>query len=218
MEIVLYYLHCLTKGVFMNRSLIVVAVALALTACSSTKNSGLIADQKLATSFVNEQIKIETKCAMFGSDNDCKIVAIEATGTAPSFGATVNNRKNALTRAEMKAKANVAEFMDSQISTEKVQTTIAKNIEKASDRVKSGNADGSTVEMTDQEAKNVSLRENNNNTVVTLTETVRTSSRAMLRGFRKIKEEVVGDQEVAVTIRWDIQSNNAGKQLKQLMQ
>jgi len=202
----------------MKRILSVVAIATLMTACSSTKPSNMVGDQKLSTSFVNEHIKIETKCSWFGSDSDCKIVAIEATATAPSFGATVNNRKVALTRAEMRAKGNVAEFLDSQVSTSRVQTTIAKNIEKASDKVRQGKSDGETVEMTDTEAKNISLRENANDTSVTLTETLRTSSQAILRGFRKVDEKVVGDQEVAVTIRWDVQSNNSRKQLQQMMQ
>lgn len=202
----------------MKRILSVVAIATLMTACSSTKPSNMVGDQKLSTSFVNEHIKIETKCSWFGPESDCKIVAIEATATAPSFGATVSNRKVALTRAEMRAKGNVAEFLDTQVSTSRVQTTIAKNIEKASDKVREGKASSETVEMTDQEAKNISLRENTNDTSVTLTETLRTSSQAILRGFRKVDEKVVGDQEVAVTIRWDVQSNNSRKQLQQMMQ
>ena len=55
-------------------------------------------------------------------------------------------------------------------------------------------------------------------TAIHLTETVRTSASAMLRGFIKIREEVTGDQEVAVTVRWDLQSNNSRKQLQNLMQ
>lgn len=202
----------------MKRLLAILAVALVVTACSSTKSNDPIASQKLSTSFVSENIKIETKCDWFGMGKDCQLIAIEATGTAPSFGATVNNRKNALIRAEMRAKANVSEFLDNQVSTNRVQTTIAKNIEKATDKVNSGKADGQPVEMTDQEAKNISLRENTNDTVVTLTETIRTSSQAILRGFRKVNERVVGDQEVAVTIRWDIESNTSRKQLLRAMQ
>ena len=125
----------------MKRLAISVAVAtLVLTGCGSTsKSTDKIVEQKLSTSFVSEDIKIETKCAWFGMSSECNIVAIEATGTAPSFGGTVNNRRNALTRAELRAKASVAEFLDTQVSSTRVQTTLAKNIEKASDKVRSGN-------------------------------------------------------------------------------
>jgi hypothetical protein len=57
------------------------------------------------------------------------------------------------------------------------------------------------------------LRENQNDTVVQLTETIKTNSSAILKGFTKIKEEVVGPQEVAVTIRWDIDSELVRNQL-----
>ena len=145
----------------MKRTLTVLAVATLMTACSSIKPNNPISEQKLSTNFVSEKIKIETKCNYFGMGSDCNIVAIEATGTAPSYGNTVNNRKTALVRAEMNAKAQVSEFLNNEITTSRVNTTIAKNIEKASDKVGSGNAnDGETVEMTDTEAKNVSLREN----------------------------------------------------------
>lgn len=177
----------------------------------------MVADQKLETSFVGEQIKIETKCSWMGMGSDCQVVAIEATGTAPSFGNTVNNRKVALTRAEMRAKANVAEFLETQVNSDRVNSTISKNIERASDKVKSGKADNEPVAMSDEEAKTISLRENNNDTVVTLTETIHTSAQQILRGFRKVNEKVVGNQEVAVTIRWDTESNNSRKQLQLLM-
>ena len=200
----------------MKRLAISVAVAtLVLTGCGSTsKSTDKIVEQKLSTSFVSEDIKIETKCAWFGMSSECNIVAIEATGTAPSFGGTVNNRRNALTRAELRAKASVAEFLDTQVSSTRVQTTLAKNIEKASDKVRSGNDDDQPVEMTDKEAKNISLRENNNTTAVTLTETLRTSASAVLRGFHKVNERVIGDQEVAVTIRWDKESAQISNQLR----
>jgi hypothetical protein len=99
-----------------------------------------------------------------------------------------------------------------------VQTTIAKNLEKATDKVNSGKADENPVEMTDKEAKAISSRENVNDTVVQLTETIRTSSGAILKGFIKIDERVVAEQEVSVTIRWDIDSDNSRNQFIKKMQ
>ena len=203
----------------MKHTLTAVALVSLLAACSSmktgngTNSSDPIASQKLSTSFTSENIKIETKCSWFSFKRDCKIVAIEATGTAPSFGNTTNNLRNALTRAEMRANANVSEFLNKEITTNRVNNTIAKNIEKATDKVNSGKADEKSVEMTDKEAKNISLRENTNDTVVQLTETIQTSSRSILKGFIKVKEDVVGVQEVSVTIRWDLDSEDALKQL-----
>lgn len=208
----------------MKLKLSALVIALSLAACSSTKPSNgsntntPIANQKLSTSFVGERIKIETKCSLASFGNDCQLVAIESTGTAPAFGNTTNNLKNALTRAELRANAQVAEFLNKEVSTSRVQNTIAKNIEKAVDKVSSGKTDDNPVEMTDKEASNINLRENNNHTVVTLTENIQTSARAILSGFVKIDEKVIGDQEVAVTIRWDVESGVARKQLLKAMQ
>lgn len=197
----------------MKRLALSVAVAtLVLTGCGTVgKSTAPITEQKLATSFVSEKIKIETKCSWFGMGNDCEIVALEAVGTAPTFGGTTNNRKNALIGAEMNAKANIARFLNEKITTNTVKTTIAKNLEKANDKVRSGASNGETVAMTDQEAKNVSLRENENSTVVNMTETIHMEAQTILRGFRKVNEEVVGAQEVAVTIRWDKDSERAAE-------
>jgi len=114
----------------------------------------------------------------------------------------------------MRANSHVAEFISKDISTTRVTSTISKNLEKANDKIKSGSDDGSTVEMSDKEASTISLRENNNETVHRLTETIRTSSQAILKGFIKINEEVVGNQEVAVTIRWDKDSEKAADMLR----
>lgn len=208
----------------MKLKLSALVIALSLTACSSmktsngTNTSAPIANQKLSTSFVGEKIKLETKCSWFSFGSNCEVVAIEATGTAPSFGNTTSNMRNALTRAEMKAQAQVARFLNEEVTSDRVKKTIAKNIERATDKVNSGKADDNTVEMTDKEAGNISLRENNNETVVTLTETVRTSAKSILSGFVKVDEKVIGDQEVAVTIRWDVESGLSRKQLLKAMQ
>lgn len=194
-----------------------ITIAIVLSGCASTKNEGEgpVKTQKLSTSFAGEKIKIETNCTWYKPwKSDCEVVAIESTATATSFGNTANNRKTALTVAEMRANSQVAEFISKDISTNRVTNTIAKNLEKASDKVKSGNNDGKTVEMSDKEAATISLRENNNETVHTLTETIRTSSQAILKGFVKINEEVVGNQEVSVTIRWDKDSERAAEVLR----
>jgi hypothetical protein len=201
----------------MKLKLAAIAIAIAVTGCSSTKGEGegSVKTQKLSTSFTSEKIKIETNCTWhLFKPNECEVIAIESTATATSFGNTSNNRKTALTVAEMRANSHVAEFMSKDISTTRVTHTIAKNLEKANDKVKSGSADGSTVEMTDREAATISLRENSNETVHTLTETIRTNSQAILKGFIKIKEDVVGNQEVAVTIRWDKDNERAAETLR----
>lgn len=202
----------------MNRTLTLVASVTALslmTACSSIKGNEKIANQKLQTSFVAEGVKIETDCSFLTMDkSDCNIVAIEAVGVTATGGGTQNNLRTGMIRAGDLARSHVSHFINEEVTSTRVTTTIAKNLEKARDKVQS-NADGEVVEMTDKEANNISLRENSNNTAHELTQTVRVNSRAILRGFRVVKQEVVGSQEVAVTIRWDLQSDRAAQQLRQ---
>jgi len=209
--------------VLMKFKLSVLVIALSLGACSSmktgngTNSNEPIANQKLSTSFTSEGIKIETKCAWFTFKRDCKIVAIEAVGTATSPGNSNNVRKTAFQVAELNANRHVSEFLGKKVTTDNYTSTIAKNIEKATDKVNSGKADDKTVEMTDKEAKNISLRENTNDTVVQFTNTIRIQSEQKLLGFRKVDEKVIGDQEVSVTIRWDLDSEDARNQLASKM-
>jgi hypothetical protein len=196
------------------------AVILSLVACGSTKPvtnaDEQIRNQRLSTSFVQEGIKIETDCAWYKpwkSDADCEIVSIESVGTAATNGATTNNRKTALVHASNNAKANVSHFIREDITSTRVTSTIAKNIEKASDRLGAKN-NGAVVEMSDEEAKKtLSVRENANDTAHQLTQNVRVNSVAVLKGFKVIKQDVVGDQEVMVTIRWDKQSEATANRL-----
>jgi len=203
----------------MNKLITLTLIAAAISGCSTavTNSNEQIRNQKLSTSFVGEGIRIETNCAWYKPwKNDCEIVSIEAVGTAPTFGNTVPNRKNALTVAEMQAGANVSHFIKQNITSSRVTSTIAKNVEKARDKLNTNHGDHEVVEMSDKEAKatNVSVRENSNDTAVQLTTTVKANSTAILRGFKVIKQEVVGAQEVAVTIRWDKTSERTASLLE----
>jgi hypothetical protein len=194
-----------------------IASVLAITGCSTTavtNSNEQVRNQRLATSFVGEGIRIETTCAWYKPfKTDCDIVSIEAVATAPTNGNTNYNRKNALTVAEMNAGANVSHFIKQNITSSRVTSTIAKNVEKARDKLNTPHGESDVIEMTDKEAKtdNISVRENSNDTAVQLTTTVRANSTAILKGFRVIKQEVVGAQEVAVTIRWDRDSERTAK-------
>jgi len=203
----------------MNKLITLTLIAAAVTGCSTavTNSNEQIRNQKLSTNFVGEGIRIETNCAWYKPwKNDCDIVSIEAVATAPTFGNTVPNRKNAFTVAEMYAGANVSHFIKQNITSSRVTSTIAKNVEKARDKLNTNHGDHEVIEMSDKEARatNVSVRENSNDTAVQLTTTVRANSTAILRGFKVIKQEVVGAQEVAVTIRWDKHSETTAKLLE----
>jgi hypothetical protein len=207
------------------KTLATIAAITSLTACGSlgkfnSNGDEQIRNQKLSTSF-NDGLKIETNCSWFKSEESCEVVAIEATAVVPSNGATNANAHTAKIRAEMQAKAKVAHYLSEKVDSSIVTTTIAKNIEKAKDRLKtdSGGHDDE-VTMSENEAnqtkrvtpgENVSVRENSNDTSYNLTQSIRSTAATQLRGFRAIKYEAVSPQEVAVTIRWDKKSDVAAR-------
>jgi hypothetical protein len=214
----------------MKRILLATAVALMLSACSSTKltkaeDPGSITpihSQKLTSNFKRKGIKLEFDCAFgtgaFGmTDAMCSktdIKAIEVTAYAPSYGNSENNRENAFRVAEMRAKAKLRHFIQEDVSSTQTKQVIAKNIEKANDRIKQRINANEEVSMTDDEATketNWAVRENTNDTVQTLTETVRVNAAGIMRGVRAVDERIVDRQTVQVTIRWDKDSERASQ-------
>jgi hypothetical protein len=111
---------------------------------------------------------------------------------------------------------NVSHFINTQISSSRITNVIAKHVEKAKDEMKNGSEES---QMTDKEAKtnSTSVRENSNDTARTVTNTIRENSESILRGFRTVKEEKVGQQEVSVTVRWDRESERVANELRKNM-
>jgi hypothetical protein len=206
----------------MKLGTIALVSVLVLAGCSTTKRGEgelePIRNQKLSTSFVREGIKIETDCSWYTiNKSECDIISIESVGTAATNGNTESNRRTALIRAGDRARASVRHFIQEDISSSRVNNTIAKNIEVANDRVKSRTTIGEEVKMSDTDAEkdtNFSIRDNSNNTAYQLTENIRVNAQGILRGFRVSKQEVTGAQEVAVTIRWDKDSERTSKSLQ----
>ena len=195
------------------------AVAVLVTGCGTTKLSEEpIRNQKLSTTFVNESIKLETDCKWYSlNKSECNIVSIESVGVASTNGNTESNRRTALIRAGDRARAAVRHFIQEDVSSSRVSQTIAKNVEKANDRLKSKIDGVDAVAMSDDEASkdtNWAIRENANNTAYNLTETIRVNAAGILKGFKTVKQEMVGPQEVAVTIRWDLESERMSNQLR----
>ena len=202
--------------------IIPLAMLIALVGCSTTKRGegefDQIRTQKLSTTFKQDTIRIETDCAWFTFDKSkCDITSIEAVGTASANGNTESNRRTALIRAGDRARAIVRHFIQEDVSSTRVTNTLAKNVEKASDRMKSRTTTGEVVAMSDSDAEkdtNHSVRENSNDTAYQLNENIRVNAQGILRGFNVVKQEVVGAQEVSVTIRWDKESEIVSNQLR----
>jgi hypothetical protein len=220
----------------MKHTLLVLASVLAISACSTTKKVETvdtpeitaISAQRLATSFKRRGIKIEYNCVfgtgMFGmTDAVCSktdLKAIEVTGYAPSYGNSETLRENAFRIAEDQAKAKLVRFLREDINSVTVTKTISKNIEKANDRIKQRISSTEEVEMSDEDASkdtNFAVRENTNNTTRDFVETVKNQSIGILKGVYVKEERVVDKQTVEVTIRFDRDSGNAARDLRNIM-
>jgi hypothetical protein len=218
----------------MKLKLVVLATTLVLAACSSTKlptvESGQITainNQKLTTNFTRKGVKMEWECAwgtgLFGvSDIACvkgDVKAIEVTATAPSYGNSEVNRENAFKAAGMNAKAKLRKFINQDVYTSEVSNTISKNVEKANDRIKNKISATEEVAMSDEDAgkdTNYAIRENTNDTVRTVTETIRVNAQGILKGVYVMDERIVDRQTVQVTIRWDKDSEKASNSLNKI--
>jgi hypothetical protein len=203
----------------MKKTLTVLAITAVLAGCSTTKSVNPdepIRNQKLSTSFVSEGIKIETDCAWYKfGKSECDVTAIESTAVAWTNGATAVQVGEARKVARMEASANVAHFLNEKITSNRVTTVMAKHIEKAKDSITSDKS-----AMTDKEAQQLNTinRENANDTARTVTRSISANAEAILKGFKTIKEEPVGQQEISVTIRWDLESDRAAAQLRKRFQ
>jgi hypothetical protein len=203
----------------MKKTLTVLAITAVLAGCSTTKSVNPdepIRNQKLSTSFVSEGIKVETDCAWYKvGKSECDVVSIESTAVAWTNGATAVQVGEARKVARMEASANVAHFLNEKVTSDRVTSVIAKHIEKAKDQITTDKS-----EMSDKEAQSINTanRENANDTARTVTRTINTNAQAILKGFKTVKEEVVSQQEISVTIRWDLESDRAAAQLRKRFQ
>jgi len=235
MEIVLYYLYCLTTEVFEMKfaKIATLVLACSLAACSSTKVSdgGSAGDitpinaQKLSTSFKRKGIKLEWECSWGTSGTMCikgEIKAVEVSAYAPSYGNSEVNRENAFRVAELNANRKLIEFLQKDVSSSTVVKTLTKNVEKANDNIRS-KISQNEVSVSDTDAdpssvdNNVSTRVNVNETVRTVAESITTNSQRILKGVQVIDEQIVDRQTVQVTIRWDKDSRKAVQDLNRLM-
>jgi len=208
----------------MNRKFIAVAIAMALSGCSSL-GAGIdsepiqaISSQKLSSSFKRQGIKIEWGC-IWGTgitQYTCiktDVKAIEVTGYAPSFGNTEVMREQAFKVAHDAALDKFIRFVKQDITSNRVTETMSRNVEKAIDQRKAKISSQEEVTASDDEFKdsNLASRSNTNETVRTVVDTVRTNAQGIIRGARAIDERIVDRQTVAVVIRWDTDSDRASK-------
>lgn len=137
--------------------------------------------------------------------------------TPPSFGSSEANREVAFGVAHDAALVKLNRFISDEVTTSRVTNTLTKNVEKANDKLKSKISTREVISVTDDDLfpdSNIASRENINEVIRTVTESIRTQSSGILRGVRSVDEKIVDRQTVAVTVRWDKDSEKAVQELR----
>ncbi len=208
----------------MKRLILTLSVIAALAGCSSTpvaeQKEESIQDQRLVSTFTRNSVKLEWDCKWFTgvTEKTCvkgNIIAIEATGYAPSYGNTEALRETAFSVAHDVALDKLVRFIKQDLTSSRVTNTLTKNVEKANDIIKSNSR--STAEASDNDNANEGStdtnRDNVNQTVRTVVENIRSQANGIVRGARVVDEQVVDKKTVSVTVRWSIQNADQSKSL-----
>jgi hypothetical protein len=184
----------------MKNSLVIVAVALTLGACSSNPAKvDTVRGEELSTDFVAEGIKVTssgcgTMSKMFG--RTCKIERIESIGIAPTNGGTNNNRESGFIVACDKALANVSHWMGQRVESDRTTRRVSLATEVSSSKEAQSNKG-------DEGSGESSNRENANDIKTEVTTVVRVNSKRFLTGWFTAQQEIIGKQEVKCVKRWD---------------
>jgi len=195
----------------MKSKLVLISVMLALGACSNRPlKVDTVREEELSTDFVAEGVKVSSKgcdavSKLFG--RQCVILAIESTSTAPSNGGTTVNRKNAMDAACSYAISNVRHWMGEQVNSSRSVTRTGNSTEVS----QSKESQNSSKQVGASESSN---RENANDTVTEVTNTVRRQSSGFMEGWQPIKQDVIGAQEVSCTMGWSRKNTDLMKQAR----
>lgn len=217
-----------------------VAVALAVAGCAGnkplTKNAELkpetdsIRPKPVSTVFHRPQ---GTMTIVFG--NDGKFVEIISKGTAPIAGNNAFSIEQAAQVAQLRAKRNISEFLNTQINTQRTSKVLSTAVQKSLENTTNGMGEETVVDDKDFDTNGdpVILRPYNPNAepkeatnpntasekvAELVKETITTSSTALLRGV-VISDETIDQagRTIVVEVRTGIRNINAANELRKAM-
>ena len=188
-----------------------------------------VTKQKLSTYFEDDGIRVNWECidrngwTLNMTCSESVIESIEATVTVPANGGTNFNDASANQIGQLESMAMIARFISEEITTERVVTLMAQNVEKADDTYRnpiSGTGQNNVnaprlpavVGITSSEPQaprdtskpnmNFAVRSNVNDTVRDLNTIVRGNAQAIMRGTT-FKVDQKDDQLIQITAVWE---------------
>jgi hypothetical protein len=188
-----------------------------------------VTKQKLSTYFEDDGIRVNWECVdrngwtLNMTCSESVIESIEATVTVPANGGTNFNGASANQIGQLESMAMIARFINEEITTERVVTLMAQNVEKADDTYRnpiSGTGQNNVnaprlpavVGITSSEPQaprdtskpnmNFAVRSNVNDTVRDLNTIVRGNAQAIMRGTT-FKVDQKDDQLIQITAVWE---------------
>ena len=188
-----------------------------------------VTKQKLSTYFEDDGIRVNWECVdrngwtLNMTCSESVIESIEATVTVPANGGTNFNGASANQIGQLESMAMIARFISEEITTERVVTLMAQNVEKADDTYRnpiSGTGQNNVnaprlpavVGITSSEPQaprdtskpnmNFAVRSNVNDTVRDLNTIVRGNAQAIMRGT-VFKVDQKDDQLIQITAIWE---------------
>ena len=188
-----------------------------------------VTKQKLSTYFEDDGIRVNWECidrngwTLNMTCSESVIESIEATVTVPANGGTNFNGASANQIGQLESMAMIARFISEEITTERVVTLMAQNVEKADDTYRnpiSGTGQNNVnaprlpavVGITSSEPQaprdtskpnmNFAVRSNVNDTVRDLNTIVRGNAQAIMRGT-VFKVDQKDDQLIQITAIWE---------------
>ena len=220
------------------KRVLVVAAALALAACSSTKTSAppaagvnpgpqtAISEQLAVSDFKRRGIRVVY--SLTG-----KLEAIETVGYAPVWGRSQNSVREAYRVAELEAKKNLNDFINQEvISTETSVTMVSRNLERARDNkvndfATNRNRDVVASLETDEQVADANNFNRETNTATrndalsiatVVNNTIKTRNQGILGGLYLVEGDVVdGGRMVRVVYRWDKKHTGIRREIRNLM-
>jgi hypothetical protein len=173
-------------------------------------------------------------------DKDGKFLEISSKGTAPIAGNNAFSIEQAAQVAQLRAKRNIAEFISTQLNTQRSVKVLSTAVQKSLENTTNGMGEEVKVDDKDFDANGdpvitsayndgskdkvpAPAREGNPNTnsekiAEIVRETINTSSSALLRGTVIVDEKI--DQEgraIVVEIKTGVTTVNAANELRKLM-